>query len=616
MTSTKTNQRTWKRTAEELLSTTDQVHVLLSNQQTFLNKLRSESPPPTHFQPPPRSLSTPPTLDRLLPSNSFLLDDPNIGTFLSLEHFSLRRSQDNKILVRHHRLPPVTPTTSSHNTAKQKSSSPPPSIAMSSFAKGRSRAQSKSNPEILTRNNILTKLPSSSSTTTMEDVQRRRLSLVLRKELRPINVRFEKRQIQQSQRWHVLLALHRSLIAVTGSIRRSQAATTIKRSWRKKQARQRWRRLTRPEVVRGLIKLRECVRKWSNARSIRIVSTFVVEANISSFSKLILKLQFRVIRIQRCWRNFCACTATRIRSLELKWALIERHHRLELVDIVRLAKISESKRGGGSGWTCRRATFDTMARNTKDSRRHQEEGKNWTRSLRKSSTTTTSPSSSTIGYKNREEGSILAVARLDKLLTSHGEQEMSMSPQQRKQAEDRTRTTRRAKARTEACDVAEEFNSTVPRHWKQFNAPPPAIVINVELRRHHCAKMLLSSRKRFVAEEEARKRSKRVGVFGDVSVDAMKEFLLGDRELALRETTEEEKEEAKRMEKARPCLILFTDVRNHRQMMFQAMKIICQDNPNVMESTSSYTKRRKKKSPKEIQQMFRREANRPVEQFL
>ena len=168
MTSTKTNQRTWKRTAEELLTTTDQVHVLLSNQQTFLNKLRSESPPPTHFQPPPRSLSTPPTLDRLLPSTSFLLDDPNIGTFLSLEHFSLRRSDNkNQILVRH-RLPPVVPTTSSHNTAKQKSSSPPPSIAVSSiavssFAKGRNRAQSKSNPEMLTRNNILTKLTSSSS---------------------------------------------------------------------------------------------------------------------------------------------------------------------------------------------------------------------------------------------------------------------------------------------------------------------------------------------------------------------------------------------------------------------------------------------------------------------
>ena len=615
MTSTKTNQRTWKRTAEELLTTTDQVHVLLSNQQTFLNKLRSESPPPTHFQPPPRSLSTPPTLDRLLPSTSFLLDDPNIGTFLSLEHFSLRRSDNkNQILVRHV-LPPLVPTTSSHNTAKQNSSPPPSiavsSIAVSSFAKGRNRAQSKSNPEMLTRNNILTKLTSSSSTTTMEDVQRRRLSLVLRKELRPINVRFEKRQKHQSQRWHVLLALHRSLIAVTRSIRRSQAATTIKRSWRKKQARQRWQRLTRPEVVRGLIKLRECVRKWSNARSIRIVSTFVVESNVSSFSKLILKLQFRVIRIQRCWRNFCACTATRIRSLELKWALVERHHRLELVDIVRLAKISESKGGG----RCRRVTYDAMARDTKDSRRHQKE-KKWTRSLRKSFATTTSQSSSTIGYKKREEGSILAVARLDKLLTSHGEQEMPMTQQQRKQEENRTRKTRQAKARTEACDVAEEFNSTVPHHWKQFNAPPPAIVINVELRRHLCAKMLLSSRKRFVVEEEARKRSKRVGVFGDVSVNAMKEFLLGDRELALRETTEEEKEEAKRMEKARPCLILFTDVRNHRQMMFQEMQIICQDNPHVMESTSSYTKRRKKKSPKEIQKMFRREANRPVEQFL
>ena len=75
-----------------------------------------------------------------------------------------------------------------------------------------------------------------------------------------------------------------------------------------------------------------------------------------------------------------------------------------------------------------------------------------------------------------------------------------------------------------------------------------------------------------MVEEEARKRSKRVGVFGDVSVNAMKEFLLGDRELALRETTEEEKEGAKRMEKARPCLILFTDVRNHRQMMYSIKK--------------------------------------------
>jgi hypothetical protein len=97
---------------------------------------------------------------------------------------------------------------------------------------------------------------------------------------------------------------------------------------------------------------------------------------------MIRKLRWCVIRLQRCWRGFRACTAARVRSLEIKWALVERHHRLELVDTIRLAKLSriserkeekkgrvadEKKRGReGRGLTQRRATFGTMEINSNE----------------------------------------------------------------------------------------------------------------------------------------------------------------------------------------------------------------------------------------------------------
>jgi hypothetical protein len=63
----------------------------------------------------------------------------------------------------------------------------------------------------------------------------------------------------------------------------------------------------------------------------------------------------------------------------------------------------------------------------------------------------------------------------------------------------------------------------------QYNGPPPSVVLNVDLRNHECQKLLVASRRRFVESENTRKMSKRVGVFGAVSIDNVRKFLLGKK---------------------------------------------------------------------------------------
>ena len=95
--------------------------------------------------------------------------------------------------------------------------------------------------------------------------------------------------------------------------------------------------MTRPAVVKGLkffaqLLVITCIAGVFELSALKA-------ANLGGFRGIISKLRYQVVRIQRCWRGYKVCSLARLRAIETKFALVERRHRLELMDTVRRAAV-------------------------------------------------------------------------------------------------------------------------------------------------------------------------------------------------------------------------------------------------------------------------------------
>ena len=293
----------------------------------------------------------------------------------------------------------------------------------------------------------------------------------------------------QVEKWMTLFTLYKSYTSTVQIKKKYVAATKIQQLWKHHQQRILWHKLTRPRVVKGIKKLRAFAKQWSLKRARHIVSSSIINFNVEGFKKVVLKLRFKIIRIQRCWRTYVACTAMRIRSMELKWALVERHHRLELMDDIRISKSNTS--------TERSQTFDAIAKN----RRNQTFGNRnkWENNLRETKTPNNGNSSKTSMITNKHDGVLHAVSRLDDQLNEKLKNSILTGSQKRK-SKNKKNNTQRKKARAKALETSDQFNSVVPRHWTQYNAPPPPVVLSVTVRQQHCTRLLQMSRNDFIQQ--------------------------------------------------------------------------------------------------------------------
>ena len=293
----------------------------------------------------------------------------------------------------------------------------------------------------------------------------------------------------QVEKWMTLFTLYKSYTSTVQIKKKYVAATKIQQLWKHHQQRILWHFMTRPQVVKGIKKLRAFAKQWSLKRARHIVSSSIINFNVEGFKKVVLKLRFKIIRIQRCWRTYVVCTAMRIRSMELKWALVERHHRLELMDDIRISKSNTS--------TERSQTFDAIAKN----RRNQTFGNRnkWENNLRETKTSNNGNSSKTSMITNKHDGVLLAVSRLDDQLNEKLKNSI-LTGSQKKKSKIKKKNTQRKKARAKALETSDQFNSVVPRHWTQYNAPPPPVVLSVTVRQQHCTRLLQMSRNDFIQQ--------------------------------------------------------------------------------------------------------------------
>ena len=452
--------RTYSTTAEELLKATNQVHILMGHHRNYMIDQRSK---------PPRRSSIP-TILEILPSTSFLHDvEPSV-----IENISVRRTYHDLLVVENTqplkrvRSLPSLKHANAQLKIQQQQQRPPRSL-------GRTRAHSRSCPKL----DVLARAPPSPiATETMEDVQRRRLSLVLQKELKPVNAMYKNKQTFRKKKWLTLLCIHQSTTCITTKVEQEKAALVLTKWIHARSRRKMWKRMTTLKVVRGLQRLRVFARQRSEKNATHIVTAFAVSAHkINNFRKVISKFRWCVIRIQRCWRTYLCVTKQRVLSMETFWALVERHYRIELLAVLQRLKKKQGCHGGGRMQTNRRLK-----------NLHKSRGTN---------------------------GSILKkVARLNDRLTK--------------------------KLNTPLIGISTtpipSFNRIVPRHWTQFNTPPPKIVIDVNVRHHYCEQLLAMARLEF-KESAPIKQSKSTGVFQEVTLEGMKNFLSQVTEVEAKDDT-------------------------------------------------------------------------------
>ncbi len=493
-------KRRYTQTSEALLKVTNEVQVLLACQEDYMKSFRNQSTSPSQpTTPPPRSLSrsAPPPVDTFeresiisfLPKNSFLHDVEQSV----IESLTVRRTMSNLILVetttkkkscsRVHSLPSL-PRKRNNKISNQKiekrkgkkscNTIENPKIETKNselkslpLRRGRNHAQSKSLPKDL---NNLVPLLSPFMTQSTEDVQRRRLSLVLKKELKPINVLYRKKQIYRTKKWCTFICVKKSLHIIQLKIKQQKAALLITKCWHRRVRKLLWIKITSRAVVRGLKQLRLATKEFVRRRSIKILTKFIKSTKkVETFTTIILRLRWKVIKIQRCWKTYTICTKERINSMEIKWALIERRNRLDLVHTINVLKRKAEKKKGyrktGKMYKASPSPFDAIALETK-------------------------------GGKTRLNDTLN-----NKLKNSFVEE-----------TDERSNASRKV------------FNIIVPCHWTQYNTPPPTVVIDKGVRREHCKQLLELSRAEFLKSAPVR-QAKSAGVCANISVEAMKLYL-------------------------------------------------------------------------------------------
>ena len=131
----------------------------------------------------------------------------------------------------------------------------------------------------------------------LSDTSSRRFALALRKELRPLNFKFNKRQIELSKRWGTIVRFSRSALRGTRDCNKVvEALSLLKHGVSGRGSDSGERCYLRPAVVKGLKILRTIAASdYVYRRSVRIVCSFVRRLQIlavfaGSFPSFVIRL--------------------------------------------------------------------------------------------------------------------------------------------------------------------------------------------------------------------------------------------------------------------------------------------------------------------------------------
>jgi hypothetical protein len=402
---------------------------------------------------------------------------------------------------------------------------------------------------------------SSSATPASSAMSDRRFALVLRNELRPLNARFNQRRVELSKRWSTILHIFTAATAWRHRLRRNKASSVIGSAWRRHQMLRRWKMMTRPAVVRGLKALREIARDHAHRRSIRIVSSFVVAADLGGFRGLIAKLRLQIVKIQRCWRGYKAITCARLCAMQIKFSLVERQHRMELMDVVKKGATLSKKELAAAQVvgepTLSPSLYSVRQRKRLGENSHGAFGK-MNDGVKEALIGVRKTSPASAGGKDCS-GALVRVARLDTKLKALSERRVTtartaknISRVSRKQRENRRKGNLSGSLSSGLARNPPQQNTkeekrkrkkaySVPSHWGQYSEEPPEMLVAGDVRRQYCLQILKSARAQWILETPL-KSSYSVGAFEQVTADQMQRFLA-----AVEEEEEENEGDGKRI---------------------------------------------------------------------
>ena len=172
-----------------------------------------------------------------------------------------------------------------------------------------------------------------------DSLQEKRLALALRSALKPVNILYTRRQNERATRFAKLIFTVNSCLALYFNHVRSKSQRIIVAHWKRYNSIKKWAQMTHPRVVRGLTSLRKIVARYQRSKDVQVVTKFLSAASfVNSFHKLMAKLRWKVIKIQRAWRTYVAVTHVRCVVLQMKWVSVERQYKKELLEVIKRYK--------------------------------------------------------------------------------------------------------------------------------------------------------------------------------------------------------------------------------------------------------------------------------------
>lgn len=180
-------------------------------------------------------------------------------------------------------------------------------------------------------------------------IQARRIALALKSELRPLNIQYTQRQNERSTRWLKAIYLVNIITLFKFKLIRSKSQIIVAKFWKSYITKERWKKITTPKVVHGMLCLRKIVRRFYNIKNIHIIKKFLKEASKKNVAIIaIQKLRYNVIKIQRTWCTYRLITKHRLIAIQKKWLLIEKRNKLFLLDKIKrnvnMKKLASEKR--------------------------------------------------------------------------------------------------------------------------------------------------------------------------------------------------------------------------------------------------------------------------------
>ena len=315
--------------------------------------------------------------------------------------------------------------------------------------------------------------------------------------------------------------------------------------------------ITHPNVVKGLKALHKIVHVYRRKRSARIVSEFVLAANLGRVRELMAKLRYQVIRIQRCWRDFRICTLARLRAMQMKFSLVEQSYHIDLMNVIRQGK-HLSKR-------------EILKSLTQKSRSHKPKqlGSAFNcmeRGVKESLLGITAKSPASDGRTGGIDcsGAFMRVARLDTKLAALGDRQL-ISPSINRQV---SRFYGKQKFKNN-CRLNNPGKHRIPLWSRQLIEEPPVFIIDGNVRRAQCKLILDAARQDWILER-SKQNYDDAGLLAKVTSEQVLAWLGNSND------TNDPIEHSKICEQTREsnrCLRVFL----HKRMRWSSLLQLCQE---------------------------------------